>query len=72
MKGESVADDDQVAFEWSFKGTNTGARGPDTPATGKPFAFEGVTLMRIENGKIAYQGDYHDGRGFQKQLGWID
>mgnify|MGYP003694797911 CR=1 FL=1 len=46
-----------------------GGRTP--PATGKPFSFNGVTFMRVENGKIVYQGDYYDGLGFQKQLGWI-
>ena len=33
--------------------------------------FNGVTFMRVENGKIVYQGDWYDGLGFQKQLGWI-
>ena len=69
MKGEPVADDDQVALEWSFKGTNTGAWGPETPATGKPFACDGLTLMRIEDGKIVHQGDDQHGLGCQKQLG---
>jgi hypothetical protein len=30
-----------------------------------------VTVMHLKDGKIAYQGDYYDGYGFQKQLGWI-
>jgi steroid delta-isomerase-like uncharacterized protein len=71
MKGEPVADDDSVAFEWTFKGINTGAWSAETPATGKPFRFDGVTVMHLKDGKIAYQGDYYDGYGFQKQLGWI-
>ena len=71
MKGEPIESANGVAFEWTFAGTNTGAWGPDTPATGKPFNFNGVTFMRVENGKIVYQGDYYDGLGFQKQLGWI-
>ena len=45
--------------------------GADTPATGKPFSFNGVTFMRVKNGKIVTQSDYDDGLGFQKQLGWI-
>ena len=69
MKGEPIESANGVAFEWTFAGTNTGAWGPDTPATGKPFNFNGVTFMRVENGKIVYQGDYYDGLGFQKQLG---
>jgi steroid delta-isomerase-like uncharacterized protein len=71
MRGEPIESTNGVAFEWTFAGTNTGAWGPDTPATGKPFSFNGVTFMRVENGKIVYQGDYYDGLGFQKQLGWI-
>jgi steroid delta-isomerase-like uncharacterized protein len=72
MTGKPVLSDDGIAFEWTFGGTNTGAWGPDTPATGKSFRFDGVTLIHIANGKITYQGDYYDGLGFQKQLGWIE
>lgn len=71
MKGDPIATKDSVAFEWTFSGTNTGAWGPDTPATNQPFSFNGVTFLRIKDGKITYQGDYYDGYGFQKQLGWI-
>jgi steroid delta-isomerase-like uncharacterized protein len=71
MRGEPIESADGIAFEWTFGGTNTGAWGPDTPATGKPFSFDGVTFMRVKNGKIVTQSDYYDGLGFQKQLGWI-
>ena len=71
MKGEPLETANGVAFEWTFAGNNTGAWGPDTPATNKPFNFNGVTFIRVEDGKIVYQGDYYDGLGFQKQLGWI-
>lgn len=71
MKGDPIATGDGIAFEWTFSGTNTGAWGPDTPATNKPFSFSGVTFMRVKDGKITYAGDYYDGYGFQKQLGWI-
>lgn len=71
MNGDPIVSNDGVAFEWTFSGTNTGAWGPETPATNKPFSFDGVTFLRVKDGKIAYQGDYYDGYGFQKQLGWI-
>lgn len=70
MKGEPIVSEEGIAFQWTFSGTNTGAWGPDTPATNKPFSFDGVTLMRVKDGKIVYQGDYYDGYGFGKQLGW--
>ena len=71
IRGEPIESADGIAFEFTFAGTNTGAWGPDTPATGKPFSFNGVTFMRVKNGKIVTQSDYYDGLGFQKQLGWI-
>jgi steroid delta-isomerase-like uncharacterized protein len=71
VTGEPIESANGIAYEFTFAGTNTGAWGPDTPATGKPFSFNGVTFMRVENGKIVYQGDWYDGLGFQKQLGWI-
>jgi steroid delta-isomerase-like uncharacterized protein len=71
MTNEPIESGNGIAYEWTFAGTNTGAWGPDTPATGKSFSFNGVTFMRVENGKIVYQGDYYDSLGFQKQLGWI-
>ena len=40
-----------------------------TKATGKKFSIKGATLMRLKDGKIAYQGDYYDAYGFLKQLG---
>ena len=69
MKSDPIVSKDGVAFQWTFSGTNTGAWGPDTPATNKPFSFDGVTFIRIKDGKIVYQGDFYDGYGFQKQLG---
>jgi steroid delta-isomerase-like uncharacterized protein len=71
MTSEPIESANRIAYEWTFAGTNTGAWGPDTPATGKSFSFNGETFMRVENGKIVYQGDYYDSLGFQKQLGWI-
>jgi hypothetical protein len=69
MRGEPIVEDGSVAFEWTFSGTNTGAWGDGTAATGKAFSFEGATVIRVEGGLIKYQGDYYDALGFYKQLG---
>jgi steroid delta-isomerase-like uncharacterized protein len=71
MRGEPIVAADGVAFEWRFSGTNTGSWSADVPATGKNFDFEGVSFVRLKNGKIVYEADYYDGLGFQRQLGWI-
>jgi steroid delta-isomerase-like uncharacterized protein len=68
---EPIVGPEGIAFEWSFKGTNTGAWDAKTPATNKAFEFKGVSFVRIKNGSIVYQGDYYDALAFQKQLGWI-
>lgn len=70
MTSAPIVSADSIAFQWKFSGTNSGAWGPETPATNKPLSFEGVSFVRLKDGKIAYQGDYYDALGFNKQLGW--
>jgi steroid delta-isomerase-like uncharacterized protein len=70
MTGAPIVSADGIAFQWVFSGTNSGAWSAETPATGKPVKFEGVSFIRIKDGKISYQGDYYDALGFNKQLGW--
>lgn len=70
MRGEPIATADGVSFEWTFTGTNTGDWSAETKATGKAFKFDGVSFIRMKEGKIAYQGDYYDAATLNKQLGW--
>jgi steroid delta-isomerase-like uncharacterized protein len=70
MTSAPIASKDGIAFQWKFSGTNSGAWGPETPATNKPLSFEGVSFVLIKGDKITYQGDYYDALGFNKQLGW--
>ena len=70
-EGEPVvsASGDAISFQWAFSGTNTGPWSDGTKATGKKFSITGLTLIRIKDGKIVYQGDYYDALGFYKQIG---
>ncbi|MCC6077095.1 ester cyclase [Pseudomonas sp. GCM10022188] len=70
MTSAPIVSPDGIAFQWEFAGTNTGAWNAETPATGKPLKFQGVSFVRVKDGKIVYQGDYYDALGFNKQLGW--
>ncbi|MET1077809.1 MAG: ester cyclase [Pseudomonas sp.] len=70
MTSTPIVSPEGIAFQWEFSGTNSGAWGPETPATGKAIRFEGVSFIRLQAGKIAYQGDYYDALGLNKQLGW--
>lgn len=67
--GDAVVSGNSVAFEWTFGGTNTGAWADGTAATGKTFSFHGMSMFRVEEGKIVHQADYYDALGFYKQLG---
>ncbi len=69
MKGAPVVQGDHVAFEWTFSGTNTGAWGDGTAATGKAFTLTGASMFTVQGGKIVAQSDYYDALGFYKQLG---
>lgn len=67
--GDPVVSGNAVAFEWTFGGTNTGDWADGTKATAKAFSFHGMSLFRVEGGKIVQQSDYYDALGFYKQLG---
>jgi steroid delta-isomerase-like uncharacterized protein len=70
-KGDIIVGADAVAFEWTYKGTNTGVWGDGTAAANKPFDFSGATIIRFKEGKIQFQGDFYDAHTFYKQLGWV-
>lgn len=61
---------DKLVKHWNFKGRHTGVFF-GIPATGKEVNIDGVTLVRMENGKIAEERDFFDNYDFMKQLGLI-
>lgn len=67
--GTPLAQGDQVAFEWTFKGTNTGPWSDGTKATGKPVDLHGMSMFTVTDGHITAQSDYYDALGFYKSLG---
>ena len=67
--GQPVVDNNTVAFEWKFSGTNTGDWSDGTKATNKIFSIKGMSLFRFKGNKIIYQGDYYDALSFYTQLG---
>jgi len=60
----------KLVKHWNFKGTHTGLFFGIT-ATGKTVDLDGVTLVRMENGKIAEERDFFDNLTFMQQLGLI-
>ena len=62
--------DNKLVKHWNFKGTHTGVFF-GIPATNKKVDIDGVTLVRMENGRIAEEKDFLDNLEFMQQLGLI-
>jgi len=62
--------DDNIVKHWNFKGTHTGDFF-GIPATGKSVDIDGVTLVKMKDGKIAQEQDFMDNMLFMKQLGIV-
>jgi len=60
----------KLVKHWNFSGTHTGVFF-GIPATGKKVSIDGVTLVRMSNGKIAEEKDFFDNLDFMTQLGLI-
>lgn len=65
-----VAEGDRVALRVTWRGTQLGPLG-NVPATGKPVAFVGYHVYRIEDGKLAEHWGLQDDLGLLLQLGVI-
>jgi hypothetical protein len=61
---------DKLVKHWNFSGTHTGVFF-GIPATGRKVSLDGVTLVRMSNGKIAEERDFFDNHDFLTQLGLI-
>ncbi|TRO64380.1 ester cyclase [Christiangramia sabulilitoris] len=59
---------DNIAKHWHFKGKHSGTFF-GIPGTGKEVDVEGVTLVKMKNGKIAKEHDFMDSMVFLQQLG---
>lgn len=60
----------KLVKHWRFQGKHTGTAF-GIPATGKDVDVQGVTLVKMRDGKIAEEEDFFDNYEFMKQLGLI-
>jgi steroid delta-isomerase-like uncharacterized protein len=65
---DQVASGDTVATRWRAHGTHRGPLG-DLPPTGREFVIDGITIERIEDGRIAEVWVARDELGMMQQLG---
>ena len=64
-----IAEGDRVVTRWTIRGTHQGEVEEFGPPTGRRVEIEGITLHRIEDGKIAEEWDRYDNLGVMQQLG---
>jgi steroid delta-isomerase-like uncharacterized protein len=61
---------EKIVKHWNFSGKHTGSFF-GIPATGKSVSIDGVTLVRMDRGKIAEERDFMDNLDFMTQLGQL-
>jgi steroid delta-isomerase-like uncharacterized protein len=67
---DQVGEGDQVVTRWTGRGTHTGELMGIAP-TGKEVTVSGITISRLENGKIAEEWELMDALGMLVQLGAV-
>jgi steroid delta-isomerase-like uncharacterized protein len=65
---EMVSEGDKVVARYTIRGTNTGEM-MGIPPTGKSAEISGVSIARLENGKVAEEFALTDMMGLFQQLG---
>jgi steroid delta-isomerase-like uncharacterized protein len=65
---DQLADGDKVVTRWRARGTHRGQLGP-IAATDREFEIDGITIERIEDGRIAEVWVARDELGLLRQLG---
>jgi steroid delta-isomerase-like uncharacterized protein len=65
-----VAEEDRVVTRTTFNGTHL-AEIEGIPATGKKVSMPGITIFRLDNGKIAEGWLFNDNLSLMQQLGAI-
>jgi steroid delta-isomerase-like uncharacterized protein len=64
-----VAEGDKVVTRVTIRGTHRGEVAEFGPPTGKQVEIEGITIHRIEDGKIAEEWNSYDNLSLMQQLG---
>jgi steroid delta-isomerase-like uncharacterized protein len=66
-----IAEGEKVVTRWTIRGTHQGEIEEFGPPTGRQVEIKGITIHRIEGGKIAEEWERYDNLGVMQQLGAI-
>jgi steroid delta-isomerase-like uncharacterized protein len=68
--GDLIAEGDVVVAPWTISGTHLGEL-MGIPASGREVSWGGITVYRIEDGKVVDERGEEDGLGLLRQIGAI-
>jgi steroid delta-isomerase-like uncharacterized protein len=66
-----IAEGDKVVTRYTIHGTHRGETEEFGPPTGKQVKLEGITIHRIEDGKIVEEWERYDNLSILQQLGLV-
>ncbi len=64
-----IAEGDQVVTRWTVRGTHQGEVEGFGPPTGKQIEMKGISIHRLDGGKIVEEWNSYDNLGVMQQLG---
>ena len=68
---DAIAEGDKVVTRWTLRGTHQGEIEEFGPPTGKQIEVKGITIHRIEDGKIVEEWERYDNLSVLQQLGLV-
>lgn len=63
-----IVEGDRVAYRWTMRGTHRGEY-QGIPPTGRPVNYSGITLLRLDDGKVAEDWFESSSPSAEEQLG---
>lgn len=66
-----IAEGDKAVTRWTVRGTHQGEVEEFGPPTGRQVEIKGLTMHRIEGGKIVEEWEGYDNLGVLQQLGLV-
>ena len=68
---DAIAEGDQAVTRYTIRGTHRGKTEEFGPPTGRQMELEGITIHRIEDGKIVEEWERYDNLSAMQQLGLV-
>jgi steroid delta-isomerase-like uncharacterized protein len=68
---DQLAEGDKVVTRWTLRGTHQGEIEEFGPPTGRQMELKGISISRIEGGKIVEEWEVYDNLSVMQQLGLV-